>query len=59
MRRGVMRHIATAVVVLMLQSMAVLMTIRRDPVTRFEGTVISAALWWTTRPSAPRQPRAG
>jgi hypothetical protein len=45
-----MRHIATAIIVLMLQSMAVLMTMRRDPVTRFEGTIISTALWWTTRP---------
>jgi hypothetical protein len=50
LRQGVMRHIATAVVVLMLQSMAMLMTMRRDPLTRFEGTIITAALWWTTRP---------
>jgi hypothetical protein len=56
-RRGVMRHIATAVVVLVLQSMAMLMTMRRDPVTRFEGTVITAALWWTTRPSPAGEPR--
>jgi hypothetical protein len=53
-RVGIMRHVATAVVVLTLQSMAVLMTMRRDPVARFEGTVISAALWWTTRPQPVR-----
>jgi hypothetical protein len=53
-RVGIMRHVATAVVVLTLQSMAILMTMRRDPVVRFEGTVISAALWWTTRPQAAR-----
>lgn len=49
LRTGVMRHVATAVVVLALQTMATLMVIRRDPVARFEGTVISATLWWVTR----------
>ena len=53
-RVGIMRHVATAVVVLTLQSMAVLMTMRRDPVARFEGTAISAALRWTTRPQPVR-----
>jgi hypothetical protein len=57
LRSGVMRHVATAVVVLCLQTMAVLMTLRRDPVTRFEGTVISATLWWTTRPGDRREAR--
>ena len=50
MRNGLMRHITTAVLVVSLQLMATLMTMRRDPVARFQGTTISAMLWWVTRP---------
>ena len=44
------RHLATAVVVISLQLVATLMTLRREPLGRFEGAAISGALWAGFRP---------
>ena len=44
------RHVATAVVVISLQLVATLMTLRREPLSRFEGAAISGALWAGFRP---------
>jgi hypothetical protein len=44
------RHLATAVVVICLQLVATLMTLRREPLSRFEGASISAVLWAGFRP---------
>ena len=58
------RHLATAAVVISLQLMATLMTMRREPLGRFEGATVSGLLWAALRPrhgetpvgAAPRRP---
>ncbi|MGZ4482169.1 MAG: hypothetical protein ACXVY5_08170 [Gaiellales bacterium] len=45
MHRSLTRPLATVAVVLCLQLMATVMTLRRDPLTRFEGSAIAALLW--------------
>lgn len=44
------RHLATAVVVISLQLVATLMTLRREPLSRFEGAAVSGILWTGFRP---------
>jgi hypothetical protein len=44
------RHLATAAVVIGLQLIATLMTLRREPLSRFEGAAISGMLWTGFRP---------
>jgi hypothetical protein len=44
------RHLATAAVVIVLQLTATMMTLRRDPVLRFEGAATSGLLWVAFRP---------
>ena len=44
------RNLATAVVVITLQLTATMMTLRRDPVLRFEGAAPSGLLWVAFRP---------
>jgi len=44
------QHLATAMVVICLQLVATLMTLRREPLSRFEGASISGALWAGLRP---------
>ena len=44
------QHLATALVVICLQLVATLMTLRREPLSKFEGASISGALWVGFRP---------
>jgi hypothetical protein len=50
MMNTLMRNIATAVVVLTIQMMAVLMSMRREPLDQLEGVTISWVLWKATQP---------
>ena len=47
MRRSLARHLTTAIVLLCLQLMATAMTLRRDPLDRFQGAAVSGLVWWT------------
>jgi hypothetical protein len=39
------RHFATFLVLLCLQAMATVMSLRRDPLERFEAAAVSALVW--------------
>ena len=61
MRRGLAHHLVTALVLLCLQAMATAMTLRPDPLERFEAAAVSGLVWWSLerqralRPPAPRR----
>jgi hypothetical protein len=54
MRWAASRHFTTALAILCIQAMATVLTLRRDPVDRFEGAVATALTW-----EAVRRMRAG
>jgi hypothetical protein len=56
--RGIARHVATALVLLCLQAMATAMTLRRDPLDRFQAAAISGLVWWSLERARPRPPWA-
>ena len=54
MRRSLAHHLVTALVLLCLQAVATWMTLRRDPLDRFEGATITALVWWSVEPPVRR-----
>lgn len=49
MRSAAARHLTTALLILCIQAMATVLTLRRDPVERFEGAVATALTWEAVR----------
>ena len=45
MTTSIARNLATAAVVICLQLTATVMTLRRDPIQKFQGAAISGMLW--------------
>ena len=49
MRSAAARHLTTAILIPCIQAMATVLTLRRDPVERFEGAVATALTWEAVR----------
>ncbi len=56
-RRAIARHLAAAAVLLCLQAAATVMSLRRDPLDRFQGTAVSGLVWWSLQRRRPPLPR--
>ena len=49
MRAAASHRVSTALALLALQAAAVALTVRRDPVERFQGAVATALVWEASR----------
>ena len=49
MRTAASKHVTAALLILCLQAMATLLSMRRDPVERFQGAVATALTWEAAR----------
>jgi len=55
-RRSLSRHLSAALILLCLQAMATVMTLRRDPLERLEGSAIAGLVWYSVESQRRRRP---